>query len=491
MPSLSPSETDPAARILPCLGDEIFWTPAHDATGDWAGHLPLLFWAAGHADPRVAVTLDMSDGTAHFALCQAVARLDLACQCHGILDLPADRAAPLASENAEQYERFSQLHPRSFEPDAIDLLVVAPAVNPDLLDRLAKRWLERLSERGIVLLHGLSGADAGTLDALAALCEAHAHLRLDHGNGVCLLAVGGAPAEPVATLIDLCRDEAARLRLDMILNRLGAEPAPGPASGTPRAANPLASALAGLTGRRPEPGRTGRGDPSARITALAETSAVMARQRDAARTELAGRLDEIATLKAELAEQRAQTRDAQSRLVEGGIGGDLLERMIAREKRIAELAARNDDLIEQVETLTLQLDTRFDELAAVTDTANRTDSELLKTKKALKKAQAELREAKSRGKDETRIDKTGRAEKRATLLAAREGQLATQVTALKTRLELLHQRVVEMTAFENTRGLDTGRTRRTGGRAEFTTLEALHSEFAEAELNTPYFDSDK
>jgi hypothetical protein len=180
--------TDPAGQVSvadvvsPLTSKMLFWRARYAQRSETLYHLPFLFWLVEAMRPARAVVLGVGDGVAHFALCQAVDKLNLSTQCHGIdqwpsptptkavvepkrapssASLPQSDQVPTILEvhNATHYAAFSvieALDPRlllaRLAPGSVDLLCVDLEMTPTLVDALTYAWPTKLSASGVLLL---------------------------------------------------------------------------------------------------------------------------------------------------------------------------------------------------------------------------------------------------------------------------------------------------------------------------------------------------
>ena len=220
--------------VSPLTSKMLFWRARYVQRSEVLYHLPFLFWLVEATRPTRIVVLGVDDAVAHFALCQAVDKLDLATRCHGIGDWPTvhDAAAPVATGavpsevspgvpaevpaevpgqvpadisayNAAHYPDFSvieALDQRALlartAPASVDLLYVNLVVTSQLADALTYAWPTKLSPRGIMLLHGTDTQfDApAAQEFLTQIQQTRQTISFSAGQG--LLAVLWGPDQP-------------------------------------------------------------------------------------------------------------------------------------------------------------------------------------------------------------------------------------------------------------------------------------------------------
>jgi hypothetical protein len=206
----------------------------------WAFHAPFAMLVVDLLQPGTVVEVGTTDGDSYCALCQAVQELGLEARCHAVgawgRGAPSGEAPPgaLRAHHDTLYGAFSRLMGGGceaalahFPERSIDLLHVDGAHGCRDGPRHLDAWLPKLSDRGVVLVHGthVSERDAGLAEAWERHRGLHPHWELPYGRGAGLLAVGDVPA-PLAALLQSGPDDAGRLRRVLVeLGRRVAETA--------------------------------------------------------------------------------------------------------------------------------------------------------------------------------------------------------------------------------------------------------------------------
>ena len=223
------AEGNPAAgQLWQSLAPLRSWQPQEIGPSGYSDHLAVLAWLVFTLRPQQGIGLGIGQGVAYFALCQAVRDAGLDARLFGIGQWRTQQAGAqvpeaLRDHNQQHYAAFSRLI--SADPDGaadifdfggIDLLLVDQDLSPALLGTLASRWVPLMSERGVIVLRGLTAAceDGATRDALTALTGAVPHLELSGGGGIALLLVGATPPEALALAAGLAADEAGQAALE-------------------------------------------------------------------------------------------------------------------------------------------------------------------------------------------------------------------------------------------------------------------------------------
>ena len=219
--------------VSPLASKMLFWRARYVQRSDFLHHLPFLFWLVEAMRPAQTLVLGMGDGVAHFAICQAVDKLDLATRCQAIgqwpvpaqtppaapapapaqkgtppLDpAPADLTGTVPAEigqyNATNYAEFSTIAAQDQSTalartaaGSIDLLCIDLAMPVQMLDALTYAWPTKLSRRGVMLLHGID-SHFSSPEALAFLALMHrTHPTISFATGAGLVAVLWGPDQP-------------------------------------------------------------------------------------------------------------------------------------------------------------------------------------------------------------------------------------------------------------------------------------------------------
>jgi len=229
--------------VTPLSSRTLFWRPRFLRDSPALQHVPFLFWLTDTLRPASFVTLGGGDGVAHFALCQAVDKLDLDSRGYGFgpwagagagAGVPAD----LRAHNDEAYpdlSLLSDLDPAAaaatFARGTADLILLrldtarADAHDRDLLlrDALERDWLHRMSDRGVLLIQGITPALArgAIADFLGQLAETHPTFRFETGDGMLLVLQGRHPPERLARLCALGIGTAGYGAVLQVFGRLG------------------------------------------------------------------------------------------------------------------------------------------------------------------------------------------------------------------------------------------------------------------------------
>jgi hypothetical protein len=216
--------------IVPVSSRELFWRAKYLAPSPALGHLPFLFWLIGAVQPMRTVTLNLGEGTAHFAACQAIEKLGFDAGCHGFgswdgAGVPDD----VAAYNDAQYGEFSFLAEmsaaqaaRRMLPGSVDLLIADGPQDGATIEAILTRWPERMSERSALLLTGLDALDDRDTETLGAWVQDKSSLRFEHEGGMLLVWLGDSGPRQGIRLGQLDPNSAAFMSVARIFARLGA-----------------------------------------------------------------------------------------------------------------------------------------------------------------------------------------------------------------------------------------------------------------------------
>jgi hypothetical protein len=229
--------------VLPRIGQAqaaLFWRPQYVRNSRIMWQIPFLFWILEISRPRQYVEIGVGEGVTYMAACQSLHRLQADAQCHavGIWKAAGDQIevpAHLASRNAELYGHFSQIltegiesSHRRFTAGSVDVMLVDLVAIAEAgmslsaaIETLREQWLPKLSEHGILLLHGV-GEDESAVAFVDELSGRMPAIQLSGGDGIVVLLNGTKLAERLANLAALPAEDQVRQTLIEMFDRLGA-----------------------------------------------------------------------------------------------------------------------------------------------------------------------------------------------------------------------------------------------------------------------------
>lgn len=222
----------------PALLHPLFWKPRYMVDATMLAHVPLLNWLASVRRPRRAAVLGCGDGIAHFALCQAMDRLDLDGRCGSIgfwgdenAGVPGPVPPALRNHEAQLYEDLSDIHACDevdvaidrLPTGAIDLLVCDLNALPPKGQPSGEVLMGLLSANGVLVLHGLARSRAEQTEGrgLSRFLSGQRRVEFLAGDGVAILAAGDDLPSPLQSLFDAAPNGQLRRDIQQAFRRCG------------------------------------------------------------------------------------------------------------------------------------------------------------------------------------------------------------------------------------------------------------------------------
>ncbi|WP_252107385.1 MULTISPECIES: hypothetical protein [unclassified Halomonas] len=205
----------------------MFWQPDHVEASPWLDHLPWVFWLMETMRPRRCVTLGARPGSPHLALCQAAMRIDPDTECLLVSDDSETRDIAAAAERryggCHRLISASPARAAKRMQSGIDILALDLAGDDENMDLVLERWLELMSDQGVVLLSGINGGDASPIhyELFVSLQERYRSLSFHHGDGLGVVVVGSTPPELIETLLARWKTPSAARAVRDVFARLG------------------------------------------------------------------------------------------------------------------------------------------------------------------------------------------------------------------------------------------------------------------------------
>jgi hypothetical protein len=194
-------------------------------------HVPFGMTLVDLLRPRTIVELGTYWGDSYCALCQAVAKLNLAgeTRCVAVDTWEGDSHTggyqgiyeDLRAHHDPLYGSFSTLLRTTFDDAArqtldgsVDLLHIDGLHTYDAVKHDFETWRPKLSQRGVVLFHDTAERkeDFGVWKLWAELSPLHPSFEFEHGHGLGVLAVGPDLADGTRRFLDAANANSARLR---------------------------------------------------------------------------------------------------------------------------------------------------------------------------------------------------------------------------------------------------------------------------------------
>ena len=291
------------AGVIPIgLGLASLHQPSHVVDSAWHEHAPFASWLMAALRPSVLVELGTHNGFSFFVFCEAIVRMGLDTHAHAIDSWNGDEHAGYYAEavfdevsrvRSSRFSDFTTLHRGYFddfvgawEEASIDLLHIDGRHRYEDVLHDYSTWLPKMSDRGVVIFHDIAERrdDFGVWQLWDELSEQYPSFAFHHGHGLGVLGTGRNLPEPV---IPLFHAETAQI----------------------------------------EPIRRGYellGSNTARLAADGRREAVMVKERDDARSELA----DLEARLAGVTRERNDLRSSTSWRMTSGIraAGNLLKR---------------------------------------------------------------------------------------------------------------------------------------------------------------------
>jgi hypothetical protein len=207
-----------------------FAYPARIANSGWIGHVPFGMYLIDALRPNAIAELGTHHGVSYCAFCQAVKKLGLETRCYAIDSWEGDAHSGLYGSEVltdlEEYHNplyggFSRLIQSSFDEalghfadHTLDLLHIDGFHTYDVVKRDFEKWLPKLTDRGVVLLHDINVRERGfgVWKVWEELRLRFPHFEFVHSHGLGVLAVGKHYPEELNQLFQCSAEEATRIR---------------------------------------------------------------------------------------------------------------------------------------------------------------------------------------------------------------------------------------------------------------------------------------
>ncbi len=211
--------------------EPVFWIPKRlGARSWWWGHVPFAHWLVASLRPDLVVELGTLNGVSFSAFCEAMRRDHIPGRCYAV-DTWEGAESPGMMDDAtftelgdfcrNEFGGIAELVRSTFDEalanfsDAsIDLLHIDGPHSYDAIKEEFAKWLPRLSERGVVLLHDINLREVGfgVWKLWDELKTAYPSFELLHANGLGVIAVGQDVPKVIVDLQALTVQETYKLR---------------------------------------------------------------------------------------------------------------------------------------------------------------------------------------------------------------------------------------------------------------------------------------
>jgi O-antigen biosynthesis protein len=218
----------PDSKIPSWISSASLWLPEYISESGWLEHGPFAFWLIDAARPHTFVELGTHSGYSFFAFCQAVEALGLGTQCYAVGFYGEDVFSSVKAYRARRYARSSHLVRATFDnavsrfqDGTIDLLHIDGRHFYDDVRHDFSTWKQKLSMRGIVVLHDICirKHGFGVWKFWNELKLKYPFFEFKHGNGLGIVAIGSETPEGTKSLFAANRKEQLLVR--SFFNRLG------------------------------------------------------------------------------------------------------------------------------------------------------------------------------------------------------------------------------------------------------------------------------
>jgi hypothetical protein len=216
-----------------------FWMPERLVESAWIEHAPFAFVLVELTEPRLVVELGTHSGYSYMAFCQAIDRLGLSTRCFAVDTWRGDEHAgfygegvfrELSSYNDSKYPVFSSLLRTSFAeavdqfPDgSIDVLHIDGRHFYEDVKEDFFSWRKKLSDRSVVLFHDITVYERGfgVYRFWEELRGSSPHFEFFHAHGLGILAYGSCVPAPILRLMELSAHPKEAAVLRSAYHRLG------------------------------------------------------------------------------------------------------------------------------------------------------------------------------------------------------------------------------------------------------------------------------
>ena len=209
----------------------LFWRSRFLTASPHWHHVPLLFWLCDSIKPLQSIVIGAGDGTAHFALCQALDKLGIPGRCRAV-GFWADSITPtnLRDHSAQFYEDISDLSAgadvagamRSMRSESADLILVDLLGLPEDQAPASDEIFRILRPNGVlVVIGGRSRPSIFPLGTVDSAAPASLQLEFDAGSGLVIVFGHNGPPSPIADVLESCSGSYLPKAVDTVFRRLG------------------------------------------------------------------------------------------------------------------------------------------------------------------------------------------------------------------------------------------------------------------------------
>lgn len=214
-------------QTLPTIASKaMFWRPRYLAESEWLQHVPFYFWLTEVLQPKVVVKPDINSAVGYFAICQAMDKLNQDGLVYGAFGADCD-AERISTYNHEHYREFSSISNQTeknlineLSENSIDLLLIQSSSS--LLDNEIniENLRRHMSNKGVVIIHGT------TSETVRKKCQAlksrYPTFELTQVPGLLLLCLGQHIPARLEMMIHQSKEPSSQRLIQNIYARLGA-----------------------------------------------------------------------------------------------------------------------------------------------------------------------------------------------------------------------------------------------------------------------------
>ncbi|WP_342760202.1 hypothetical protein [Leclercia adecarboxylata] len=213
-------------QALPTIASKaMFWRPRYLAESNWLQHVPFYFWLIEVLQPKIVVESNIDSAVGYFAICQAIDKLNQDGLIYGALGANSD-AERITDYNHEHYREFSNLTSQTeerfinnFSDNSIDLLLIKS--NSSLFGKELNLTNLRkyMSHNGVILIHG---TNQETLQKQCSILKTHySTFELTQSPGLLLICLGQQIPARLEMLINQSKEPSSQRLAQNIFARLG------------------------------------------------------------------------------------------------------------------------------------------------------------------------------------------------------------------------------------------------------------------------------
>ena len=214
-------------QALPTIASKaMFWRPRYLAESNWLQHVPFYFWLIEVLQPKIVLESNIDSAVGYFAICQAIDKLNQDGLIYGAFSTNSD-AERIITYNHEHYREFSSLAHQTeeriikdFSENSIDLLLLKSSSSLLGKDFNLANLRKYMSHNGVILIHG---TNQDTLRKQRQILKSHyPTFELTQSPGLLLICLGKQIPTRLEMLIHQSKEPNSHRHVQNIFARLGA-----------------------------------------------------------------------------------------------------------------------------------------------------------------------------------------------------------------------------------------------------------------------------